>query len=125
MEVGNNFVVNTKEGNSEGQEFWIVCCTRPLHKLNGPLNYKWGMNYNERDEVVARKYYKKWANSNSTYVVLKDSHVVYLYSHLISVMKFLMPPKNHCVFGNESLYELPSDAIIGIRSIIATLDDVD
>jgi hypothetical protein len=59
LEVGDKFVVNAKEGNNEGQEFWIVCCTKLFHKLNGPLNYKWGMNYNEREEVVVGKHYKK------------------------------------------------------------------
>jgi hypothetical protein len=59
LEVGDNFAINVEEGNSERQEFWIVCCTKPLHKLNGPLNCKWGMNYNEGDEVVTRKNYKK------------------------------------------------------------------
>jgi hypothetical protein len=32
-------------------------------------------------------------------------------------MKFLMPPENYRVFGNDSLFELPSDATIGIRFI--------
>ncbi len=39
-------------------------------------------------------------------------------------MKFLMPLKNHRVFGNDSLYELPTDATIGIQYVIATLYDV-
>jgi hypothetical protein len=125
LEVGDNFVVNAEEGNNEGQEFWIMCYTKPLHKLNGPLNCKWGMNYNERDEVVVGKYCEKWGNSYSTYVLLKDSHVVYLYSHLVRVVKFLMRLKNHSVFGNDSLYELLSDATTGIQSIIVALDDVD
>jgi hypothetical protein len=51
-----------EKGNSEGQEVWIVCCTKPLHKLNNPLKCKWGLNYNEGDEVVVGKYYKKWGN---------------------------------------------------------------
>jgi hypothetical protein len=29
------------------------------------------MNYNEGDEVVAGKYYKKWGNLDSTYVLQK------------------------------------------------------
>jgi hypothetical protein len=70
LEVGENFVVNVEEGNIERQEFWIVCYTKPLHKLNGPLNCNWGMNYNEVDEVVAKKYYKKLGNLYSTYVLL-------------------------------------------------------
>jgi hypothetical protein len=124
LAVGNNFVINAEEGKNERQEFSKVCCTKQLHKLNGPLNCKWSMNYNEGDEVVVRKYHKKWGNSNSTYVLLKDSHVVYLYSCLVKAMKFLMPPKNHRVFGNDSLYELLNDASIRIQSVIATLDDV-
>jgi hypothetical protein len=83
------------------------------------------MNYNEGDEVVAKKYYKKWGNSNSTYVLLKDSHAVYLYSHLVRAMKFLMPPKSHRVFNNDSLYELLSDAVTRIQSFIVILNDVD
>jgi hypothetical protein len=81
LEIGDNFVVNAEKGNKKGQEIWIVCCTKPLHKLNGPLNYKWGMNYNEGDEVVVRKCYEKWGNSDSRYVLLKDSHV-YIYVHI-------------------------------------------
>ncbi len=100
-----------------------MCCTKPLHKLDGPC--KWGMNYNEGHEVVVGKYYKKWGNSYSTYVLLRDSHVVYLYSHLVMAMKFLMPPKNHRAFGNDSLYELPNDATTRIQSIITALNGVD
>jgi hypothetical protein len=59
LEVGNNFVVNAKEGNSEGQEFLVVCCTKPLHKLTSPLKCKWGTEYDVGDKVVAGKYYKK------------------------------------------------------------------
>jgi hypothetical protein len=40
-------------------------------------------------------------------------------------MKFLMPPKSHRTFGNDSLYELPNDATIRIQSIIVALNGVD
>ncbi len=82
--------------------------------LTNPLTYKWGMKYDVGDEVVVRKYYKKWGNSNSSYVLLKESNVVYLYPHLVKAMKFLMAPKDYCVFGNDSLFELPYEATIGI-----------
>ncbi len=39
-------------------------------------------------------------------------------------MKFLMPRKNHSLFGIESLYELPSDATTRIQFVIVALDDV-
>ncbi len=49
---------------------------------------------------------------------------VYLCSHLVRVVKFLMPRKNHSLFGIESLYELPSDATTRIQFVIVALDDV-
>jgi hypothetical protein len=110
LEVGDNFVINEEEGNSEGQDFWLVCCSKPLHTLM----CKWGIKYYEGDEVVVGKYYQNWGNSDSSYVLLKDSSVVYLYSHLVKVVKLLTPPKDYCVFGNDALFELPNDATIGI-----------
>jgi hypothetical protein len=114
LEVGDNFVINEEKGNSEGQDFWLVCCNKPLHTFIHPLMYNWGIEYYEGDEIVVGKYYQKWGKSNSTYVLLKDSNVVYLYSHLMKVVNLLMPPKYYCVFGNDALFELPNDAIIGI-----------
>jgi hypothetical protein len=32
----------------------------------------------------------------------------------MKVVKFLMPTKDYCVFGNDALFELPNDATIGI-----------
>ncbi len=97
--MGYNFVINAKEGNNEGQNFWIVCCTKLLHTLTKPLKCKWGTNYFEGDEVVTWKYYKKWGNSKSFYVVLKDFNVVYLFSHVVKSLKFIMLPKDYHAFG--------------------------
>jgi hypothetical protein len=74
------------------------------------LKFKWGIEFEEGDEMVVRKYYQKWGDSNSSYDLLKDSHVVYMYVHLVRVIKFLMPPKNHWVFGNDIVFELSPDA---------------
>jgi hypothetical protein len=68
---------------------------------------------------------KKWDNYDSSYVLLKKSNVIYLYSHLVKVVKLLMPPKYCRVSGNDSLFELPSKAIARIWSIIDVLDDDD
>lgn len=74
-----------------------------------------GTKFEEGDDVVVGKYYQKWGNSNSSYVLLKDSHIVYMHAHLVRVVNFLMPPKDHQVQGNDPIYELHSDAAIGIR----------
>ncbi len=26
-------LLNEKEGNNEGQDFWLVCCNKPFHTL--------------------------------------------------------------------------------------------
>jgi len=75
----------------------------------------------EGDEVVVGKYYQKGGDSDSSFVLLKDSHDVYMYFHLIRAINFLMPPKNHHVFGNVT-YELPPDTISSIKEIITLLD---
>ncbi len=125
MEVGDNFVVNVKEGNSEGQYFWLVCCTKPLHTLIHPLTCKWGTKYYEGNEDVCRKILPKMGNFYSSYVLLKFFNVVYLYSHLVKAVNFLMPPKDYHVSSNDAFFELPNDATIGIQSIIVALNDED
>jgi hypothetical protein len=37
---------------------------------------EWGIEFEEGDDVVAGKHYQKWGNSYSSYVLLKDSHIV-------------------------------------------------
>jgi len=111
LEVGDNFTVNAKERNDEGASFWLILCTKPLHKVKAPFINNWGNIYEEGDDVVEGLYYQKWGNNDNSYVFLKDSHKVYVYSHLVKVVKFLMPPKNHKVIGNHAIYELPEETL--------------
>ncbi len=68
-------------------------------------------------------YTTKGGAIESSYVLLKDSHVVYMHVHLVQAMKFLMPPKDHKVSGNDDVYELTRDTLSSIRSVIASLQD--
>jgi hypothetical protein len=52
------------------------------------------------EQVIAREYYKKCSILNSTYVLLKNSHVVLLYSHQVWATKFLMILNDYHVEGN-------------------------
>jgi len=81
LEIRDNFAINAKEGNIEGQDFWLIFCTKSLHTIKKPFKCKWGIKFEEGDEVVAGKYYQKWGDFDSSYVLLKDSHVVYMYAH--------------------------------------------
>jgi hypothetical protein len=68
-------------------------------------------------------YTTKGGAIGSSCVLLKDSHVVYIHAHLIQVVKFLVPPKDHKVSGNDGVYELTRDTLSSIRSVIASLED--
>ncbi len=46
-----------------------------------------------------------------------------MHAHLVWAMKFLMPPKDHKVSGNDGVYELIRDILSGIKSVITYLED--
>ncbi len=49
--------------------------------------------------------------------------MVYMHAHLVWARKFFMPLKAHKVSGNDGVYELTRDTLLGIRLVIASLDD--
>ncbi len=80
---------------------------------------KWGTSFVARDVVVASLYYE----SESIYVLLKASHVVYIHAQHLWAVKFLMPPKDHRVSGNDGVYDLTMNILSRIKSIITFLED--
>lgn len=84
---------------------------------------KWGTSFAARDVVVASLYYQRWGCSESFYVLLKDSHVVYIHVKHVRAVKFLMPPKDHRVSGNDGVYDLTMNILSRIKSIITFLED--
>ncbi len=72
---------------------------------------------------MANLYYQRWGHSESSYVLLKDSPMVCMHDRLVRVVKFLMPPKDHRVSGNDGVYELTRDTLSNIISMIASLED--
>jgi len=118
LEVGDNFIVIAEEWNDEGASFWLILCTKPLHKVKTPFIDNWGNSYEEGDDVVGGLYYQKWGNNDNYYVFFKDSHKVYVYSHIVMVVKFLMPPRNHKVIGNDAIYELLEEILWNINVLL-------
>jgi hypothetical protein len=119
LDIGDNFAVNASKGNDEGVDFWIIICTKALHTVKDSFTDKWGTAFDVDDEVVAGVYYQKY---HDNYVLLKNSHTVYMHVHLVRSVKFLMLPKNHRVAGNDCTYELSSGELEKIRATIATLE---
>ncbi len=122
LEICDNLVVNVKDGNRKGVAFHLILYTKAFHKVKEAFTDNWGTSFDVVDDVVTCFYYHKWGNNDSSYVLLKDSHVVYVYSHLVRVVKFLMPPRNHWVSGNDIVYGLPKDILQGINEVIASLE---
>jgi hypothetical protein len=58
LALGDNFVVNAEEGNSEGVDFYILMCIKPMYTLSFSYKCPWGQQFNAGDIVVARKYYQ-------------------------------------------------------------------
>jgi hypothetical protein len=73
LKIGDNLVVNVKEGNDEGVSFWLIMCTEPLCKVTKAFTNGWGISFEEGDDVIGGIYYQKWGHIDTSYVLLKDS----------------------------------------------------
>ncbi len=47
LEIRYNFAINAKEGNSEGQDFWLIYYTKPLHTVNKAFKCRWDIKFDE------------------------------------------------------------------------------
>ncbi len=75
--------MNEEVGNLEGQIFWIILYTRYLHQVKKAFQDRWGTSFEVGDEVVTSLYYQKWNTSDSIFVLLKDSHPIFMHSHVM------------------------------------------
>jgi hypothetical protein len=60
-------------------------------------------------------FYQKWGTSDYKFVMLKDSYLVFMHSHIMCVIKFLMSLKDYKVSGNDLVYELNEKMIFSIN----------
>jgi len=123
LEIGDNFAVNAQIGNLEGVDFWVVCCIKPMHTIRKEFIDKWGTSFAIGDDVVAGLCYQRWGSNDRRFVLLKDFHVVYILCNVVRVTKFLMPPRDHIINGNDGVHEMSKDTLSGINFVIATRED--
>jgi hypothetical protein len=83
---------------------------------------KWGEEFEVGDEALVGIYYQRWGNADSSYVLLKNSHTVFVHARYVRAIKFAMLPKDYRVQGNDLVYELLARALAGIKERIAALD---
>ncbi len=70
LEVGDNFVVKTKEGNEEDVDFYLVLCTLPIHIVAKDFINSWKPKFKEGNVAMVETYYQKWGSSINNYVFL-------------------------------------------------------
>jgi hypothetical protein len=56
LELGDNFVVNVKEGKAEGVEIYVVLCTQLKNILKEDCTCHWGIQFQASDVVVGTYY---------------------------------------------------------------------
>lgn len=59
LDVSDNFAINVEIGNLEGVNFWTICCSRSLHRVQKTFKNKWGTYFELGDYVVVGIYYQR------------------------------------------------------------------
>ncbi len=77
---------------------------------------KWGTSFVIGDDVVVRLYYQGWGSNDRSFALLKYNHVVYMLCNVVYVAKFIMPPIDHIVSGNDGVCGMSEDTLSGILS---------
>jgi hypothetical protein len=115
--LGDNFAVNSK-----GVDYYILMCTKMAFTFKQPFKCPWVQEFNVGDMAMARKYYQRWGNFESSYVLLQKSQTTHIHVCNVRAIKFPMFPMDHNVLGNDLVYKLLGDAKDGIRQAITTID---
>jgi len=58
--LGDNFAMNSEDGNSKGVNFHILMCTKTAFIFKQPFRCPRGQEINVGNMAMARKYYKMW-----------------------------------------------------------------
>ncbi len=73
LEIGDNYVINIAIDNDESQKFWIIKCSKPLHKVKENFIDAWGSSYEVGNNIVVGTYYQKWGTYESSYVIMLET----------------------------------------------------
>ncbi len=94
-----------------------------MHTIRKEFTDKWGTSFAIGDDVVAGLYYQRWGSNDRSFVLFKESHVVYMLCNVVCVAKFLLPPRDHIVSGNDGVYEMSENTLSGINFVITAFED--
>jgi hypothetical protein len=93
--ICDHFVVNTKEGNIECVDFYLILYTQVVHIVEQDSTWQWGIAFNVGDVDIGGKYYQKWGASEGSYVFHINYLIVFMHVAHVKAIKFLMVPSYH------------------------------
>jgi hypothetical protein len=97
ISLGDNFVMNSKDGNEEVVDFYILLCTKIVFTFKRHFKCPWGQKFNVGDMSVVKKYYHKWGSSNSSYVLRRKSQLAYIHVCHVRTNRFSVLLTDHKV----------------------------
>lgn len=113
--VGDNFAILAQESNNEGVELYILQCQQATHIVAKRFTCPWGGEFNVGDHVIIGFYYQKWGCGDNDYVLLGNSKLAFVYTHLVITCKFAMLPAHHRVKGDELVCQITNEALQVIK----------
>jgi hypothetical protein len=121
LQVGDHFAVIAERGNIENVDFFILQCTRTMYTVQDEqVEDSWGGVHERGDEVIEGMYYKRQGMSQNSFVLLRETGVACLYSHLVIASKFGMTMCRHKQKRKTSVYKLSKSALDHIRQILTS-----
>ena len=96
LNVGDNFVVNAEEGNSEGVDFYILKCTVSKQCATQNILDAWGNVVSTGTFYIEGIFYARLDDYDYVYRLLEDKPVAYMYSHLVRCINVPMSQYNSC-----------------------------
>jgi hypothetical protein len=119
LRVGDNFVIVVALGNNEGVDFFILQCIKEMHIVQENVGLDdWGNFVEKGDEIIIGHYYKQLGTRKSSYVLISDKSLAFIYSHLVCNSKFSLLQAVHKQKGGSTSYSLPSITLEQIKFIL-------
>jgi hypothetical protein len=120
VEIWNNYVVIVKKLEN-GDPFYVVFCDKPLHRCETTFRDGWGNTWYQGDMILGGIWYKCLLGQTRRrpfYILLKDDHPTFTYSHLVLRSKFPMLPT--ATRKGVSRFTMPNDVW---QNLILAIED--
>ncbi len=121
LRVGDNFAIVTAP-NNYGVDFFILQCVKKLHIIDEDSRPDdFGNSVEKGDEIVIGQYYKQSGRRKSSYVLIRDKGLAFIYSYLVCASSFSMIQAIHKQKGGVTVYILPDNALEHITFVIGNI----